>query len=197
MYRNSHHRRVMKKPASSGFTLVEMIVAVGLFAVVMMIAVGALLSLVVANRKAQALQSVMNNLNVTLDDMARSVRMGSVYNCNGSPPYNTTLDCPNGDILFAFKPYGKGTGDPSWIYKWDLASKSIMRSEDGGSTFVELTAHEVTIDSLQFFVVGSTRGDSLQPKVVIIAKGTAGSNSTKTVSTFHIQVTAVQRLLDL
>ena len=44
--------------ANSGFTLVEMIVAVALFAVVMLISVAALLSLVDANRKAQALQSV-------------------------------------------------------------------------------------------------------------------------------------------
>ena len=63
--------------ADSGFTLVEMIVAVALFAVVMLISVAALLALVDANRKAQALQSVMNNLNIALDGMVRSVRMGS------------------------------------------------------------------------------------------------------------------------
>src|SRR3989338_5238251 len=64
---------------SRGFTLVEMIVAIGLFSVVMVVCVGALLSLVNANRKAQALQSVMNNLNIALDGMARSVRMGNTY----------------------------------------------------------------------------------------------------------------------
>src|SRR3989338_2524865 len=53
--------------ASRGFTLVELIVSIGLFAIVMLISVGALLALTGANRKAQALQSVMNNLNVALD----------------------------------------------------------------------------------------------------------------------------------
>ncbi|MBX9765465.1 type II secretion system GspH family protein, partial [Patescibacteria group bacterium] len=45
-----------------GFTLVELMVAVSIFAIVMMIGVGALLSLVQTNRRAQAINSVMNNL---------------------------------------------------------------------------------------------------------------------------------------
>src|SRR3989344_5257439 len=65
--------------AQRGFTLVEMIVAIALFSVVMIVCVGALLALVNANRKAQALQSVMNNLNIALDGMVRSVRMGNSY----------------------------------------------------------------------------------------------------------------------
>ena len=69
---------------SRGFSLIEMIVAVALFAVVMLVAVGALLALVDANRKARALESVMNNLNITLDSMVRAMRMGSAFNCNST-----------------------------------------------------------------------------------------------------------------
>ena len=69
-------RRTPRKRDERGFSLVEMIVAVTLFAVVMLVSVGALLSLVNATRKARALESVMNNLNVTLDSMVRSLRMG-------------------------------------------------------------------------------------------------------------------------
>src|SRR3989338_1985894 len=77
-----------------GFTLVEMIVSVALFATVMLVSVGALLSLMGANRKAQALQSVMNNLNVALDGMVRSIRMGSNYHC-GAGTFSATQDCQN------------------------------------------------------------------------------------------------------
>ena len=49
----------------------------------MLIAGATLLSLVYANRKAEALQSVMNNLNISLDNMVRNVRMGSNYRCRG------------------------------------------------------------------------------------------------------------------
>ena len=69
-----------------------------LFAIVMLIASATLLSLVAANRKAEALQSVMNNLNISLDEMVRNVRMGSNYRCNSQaepvPPADG--DCAGG-----------------------------------------------------------------------------------------------------
>ena len=43
---------------TGGFTLLEMIVAIGVFSVVMLVAAGSLLSIVSANRKAQAQKAV-------------------------------------------------------------------------------------------------------------------------------------------
>src|SRR4051812_37401392 len=86
----------------AGFTLVEMLVAIALFSIVMVVAVGTLLSLAAANKKAQALQSVMNNLNISLDGMVRSLRMGTSFQCllkNPGPPGN---DCKNGGREIAF-----------------------------------------------------------------------------------------------
>jgi len=50
---------------------------------------------------------------------------------------------------------------------------------------------------MSFYVVGTTAGDTTQPKVVITIKGTAGAAKAKTRSSFSIQATATQRLLDL
>ena len=189
----------------AGFTLVEMIVAVALFAVVMLVAVGALLSLTGANRKAQALQSVMNNLNIALDGMVRNIRMGTDYHCGAgtAPPQN----CVNGDTSFAFKPYcdpqASGPCPPPWIYQYDSSGSlcgknAICRSENGGNNdWVRLTASEVSIQSMAFYVIGTTRGDPIQPKVLIVVKGQAGTLSGKTQTTFHIEAAAVQRQLDL
>ena len=85
-----------------GFTLIEMIVSVGLFAIVMLVCVGALLSLVNANRKAQALQSVMNNLNIALDGIVRNAREGSDYDgsaaCSGNSD-SSPKDCTSGEDM--------------------------------------------------------------------------------------------------
>ncbi len=179
-----------------------MIVAVGLFSVVMLICVSALLALVQANRKVHALQSVMDNLNITVDGMVRSARMGSNFHC-GSGTYNVTRDCPAGDNLFAFEPYGSTSADQPWVYRYDPSTKRLYKSE-GGHAEIAVTAPEITIDSMVFYVVGTRRGcDTLapcvpvQPKVVIEIKGTAPVTNSRTSSTFHLQVTAVQRLLDL
>lgn len=196
------------KTNSSGFTLVEMLVATALFSIVMTVSVGALLALVGANRKVQSLQSVMDNLNITLDGMERAIRMGSNFHCGGGN-YRTTADCtsaidaPENHYEFAFFPYGTSPdepGDQPWVYSYDPDAKRLYKSENGAAP-VPITAPEVSIDSFQFYVVGSDRGctvvpcNTVQPKVVIVAKGTAGADRAKT--SFHVQATAVQRLLDL
>jgi len=128
------------KVGERGFTLVEMIVAVALFSVVMLVSVGTLLALVGANRKAQALQSVMSNLNIALDSMVRSIRMGSVYHCGGGN-YTVPADCANGGTTFAFKPFGVSSAPT--VYRFN--GTRIERSENGGS-FIGITAPEVSID---------------------------------------------------
>lgn len=177
-----------------GFTLVEMIVAVGLFAVVMLVSISALLALINANRKAQALQSVMNNLNIAVDGMVRSIREGSNYRCGTQNPGDP--DCPEtpGTILY-FRP-NCGDSCSDWIY--DFHDGRLWRSTDGfTSSELPLTAPEVTIDSVSMYVIGATRSDNIQPKVVVIIKGSAGAAKTNVRTTFHIQSTAVQRVLDI
>jgi type II secretory pathway pseudopilin PulG len=192
-----------------------MIVAVGLFAIVMVVCVTALLSLVDANRKAQALQSVMNNLNIALDGMVRGIRMGSNYHCGGGGSYSEPADCALGDqgvvtlpaskALLAFEPFHEGAEPVKpWLYWFQVDTisgklvgrlyKSVTgRLADG----LPITAPEVSIDSVTFYVIGSSRSDDLQPKVVVVIEGTAGGTKTTVRTTFHIQATAVQRVLDL
>ncbi len=187
-----------------GFTLIEMIVSVALFATVMLVCVGALLALVGANRKVHALQSVMNNLNVTLEGMVRAIRMGSGFDGSGACNGNNggPKDCTSGGTQFSFQPYGNGSSGTPTVYRLNLTTKRLERSIAGGE-FVPITSPEITIDSMLFYVVGSSRGcstnpcDLTQPKVVMVIKGTAPIVNSKSKTTFHIQVTSVQRLLDL
>lgn len=192
-------RRHRVRSGSRGFTLVEMIVAVGLFAIVMIVSMGALLALVAANRKAQAVQSVVNNLNIAIDGMVRTIRMGTVYHCgsSGGLPLSPA-DCPSGAAVFAFEPYGKTKNDQPWVYSYDSATGRIYRATNGGAP-IAITAPEVQITDMEFFVVGadSGPGNEVQPKVVITIKGVVNAQSAKYSSTFHIQATAVQRQLDI
>ena len=56
-----------------GFTLIELMVSVTIFIIVMVIALGSLLSISEAERKAEQLKTVMNNLNFGLESMARAI----------------------------------------------------------------------------------------------------------------------------
>jgi prepilin-type N-terminal cleavage/methylation domain-containing protein len=183
----------------TGFSLIELMVSVALFSVVMMVSIGSLLALADANRKAQALQSVMNNLNTAIDGMVRSIRMGTVYHCGNFGSYDTARSCDNGDTLIAFEAYGgdTGTGADQWAYWYDANTKRLYKSENAGGTQFALTAPEVQIDSATFYVVGAESTDRIQPKAVIVLRGTAGGTSAKTRTTFTVQSTAVQRAIDV
>ena len=176
----------------------EMMVSVALFAIVMMVCVEVLLSLVTANRKAQALQSVMNNLNITLDGMVRPIREGSNFHCGGG--LNTSVqDCPAGNTSFAFEPFGNTPANQPWVYSFSVDGSGVGRiyKSVNGQAPIAITAPEVNIEDMEFYVVGTARGDQTQPKVIIVIKGTAGTAGSKAATTFHIQATSVQRVLDL
>lgn len=196
---------MQKSTLNRGFTLVEMIVATALFSIVMLVSVSTLLALVNANRKAQAVQSVMNNLNIALDGMVRAAREGAAYNgavgCTGGLSGN---DCSGGSTTLSFAPRGNPLVS-RWVYMYDASTKSIKKSYIGNTdpsaaSAVAITAPEVTIDYMRFYVVGTATtatGNLAQPKVVIVVKGSAGVANTDARTTFHIQATAVQRVLDI
>lgn len=189
--------RKQKKENSRGFSLVEMIVAVALFAIVMLVSIGALMSLITANRKARALESTMNNLNIALDGMVRSIRMGSTYHCGGSAPLTSTFSCPDGDTQITFEPLGGSSSNAidQWTYSYS-GTTLYKKSPETGASAVPITAPEVEITEMKFYVVGTGTGN-VQPKVVMVIKGTAGAIGSRTRTTFSIQATAVQRVLDI
>ncbi len=70
---------IFNKSKQKGFTLVEMIVSMAIFIVVALIAVGALLKVLDANRKSLNLKTAINNLNFALESMSREMRVGGEY----------------------------------------------------------------------------------------------------------------------
>ncbi|MDP3726505.1 MAG: type II secretion system protein, partial [bacterium] len=174
-----------------GFTLVEMIVAVAVFTVVMVSGIGALMSMIDANRKAQSLRIVMDNLNFALENITRTMRVGIDYHCGRLGDLHTPRDCAlEGDSFIAFKDSG---GD---LLIFNLNNGRIEKSSDGGATYLGITAPEITIQELKFFVRGSTSADQIQPEVLVIVRGIAGVTA-KVRTTFNLQTTVSQRLLDV
>jgi prepilin-type N-terminal cleavage/methylation domain-containing protein len=195
---------------SRGFTLIEIMVAVAIFSVVMLIAAGSLLTILNANRKAQALQAAMTNLNFAVDSMVREIRVGSTYRCETGNPLNpinlTQIASPKnctspGGQLFAFEKWNGNRSDAGdqIIYRYNPTTKGLERSTDSGQTaFTPMTGSDVQLEEVTFYVRGSQPGFGAgngQPFVLITIRGTAGTSSTQT--SFSLQVAASQRVLDL
>jgi len=178
------------------FTLIEVMVSVSIFTVVMLIATGAVFSIVEANKKTHSLKSVMTNLNFALESMARDMRVGFSYRCDG------VGDCISGGSTLIYKANRDVDGDGSYNsgdandqIEYNLSGGRLMkRVYSNGSSAVPITAEEIHILDMKFYLVGSAAADGKQPKVLITIKGYAGSDQTR--SDFNIQTTVSQRSID-
>jgi prepilin-type N-terminal cleavage/methylation domain-containing protein len=191
--------------SKNGFTLIEMLVSVALFSVVMVMALGALLSLSTADRKAQALKSTVDNLNFALDSMSRAIRTGSNYHCGSV----SGGDCKAGNNTFYF------TANNGVVTAYMLSTDSSVCNQTIAapgclaiSTFINgawtswapITSPDVIINNSSgglFHVWGTTAGspDNTQPIVVITLSGYAQVSTTQQ-SAFHLQTTVTQRIYD-
>ena len=180
-----------KKDPKEGFSLIEMLVSIAIFSVVIVISVSALLSLMDANRKAQSLKSVMNNLNFALETMARNIATGLAYYCDDDidPLPSGTRDCQNGAIGLAL------TNDQSDRIGYRLNGSVLERQVTLSGNWIPLTSSEVLIEDMRFYVTGTTASDSVQPSVTISIRGKV-NESFDTGSVFNLETTVTQRILD-
>ncbi|MEK7535857.1 MAG: prepilin-type N-terminal cleavage/methylation domain-containing protein [Patescibacteria group bacterium] len=158
-----------------GFTLIELLVAISLFSVVIIISVGALLSLGRAADRSHAIVTAIHNLDFAVEQMSRTLRVGGAYYCsNGVPPLSKeTRDCTwkVGKQALSFT----DKDEQRIVYKFNQAKGSLDRenlSVIPHRTF-SITAPEIRIESMTFNVFGSSPFplDSLQPRVLIRIKG--------------------------
>ena len=191
-----------------------MLVSVAIFSVVMVMALGALLSLSTADRRAQSLKSAVDNLNFALDSMSRSIRTGSNYHCGSL----LGGDCPAGSNEFVFTA-NNGTvtyyrlessvNDPGGLSGAQAScgqtsnpAGCIERSTDGVN-WAAITSPNVVINDLSgsgsytFYLSGSLLGslDNKQPLVLITLSGFAQVSPTQQ-SSFHVQTSVAQRIYD-
>jgi prepilin-type N-terminal cleavage/methylation domain-containing protein len=180
-----------KLKPNKGFTLVEIMVATSIFMIVMLIAIGSLMTASDDAKKSQALQSAMDNVNFAMDSMTRSLRMGTNYSCITEDdvflpqalPIIKGNDCDfekGGGGGIAFTPadtakFGNGNTAYAVFTRDDGTKTSTLRRCDLNATeCTDLVANNVDIQTLKFFVNGSNPNgvqDNIQPSVYIIMKG--------------------------
>lgn len=202
-----------------GFTLIEIMVSLAIFTVVAVIAVGALLKVMDANRKSINLKTAINNLNFALESMSREMRVGSDYYYSSiiwetidpdtyhAYPGDTNLI--SGPWLIAFRSSITSTVNPPngstdchliYAYRYEGSpdfkiQKAQQRDncEDKISSdefFRDLTAENISITDSKVQVNNTS---NQQPQVFFWFKGQGGVKDKDKVD-FSIQTRASQRI---
>lgn len=177
-----------------GFTLIELMTSVSVFAIVMIISMGTIITVLDANRKSQSLRSVMDNLNSTMESMTRAIRFGDNYHCGVSGMLNQPLDCSSGSSVLTIR---DSSGEQ---ITYMLSGGRLMQVLSGNVTYY-LTSPDIVIQNVSFRVFGSypnsggTTNDSLQPQVIMVIGGYVGGKI-NTRSYFTLQTTISQRKFD-
>lgn len=180
------NKKGLPRAQSRGFTLIELMTALTIFTVVMTISIGSILGIFDANRKSRSMKTVMNNLNLAMESMSKEMRYGRNYHCGGGS-ITAPQNCSSGDTSVSFL-----SSDNVQI-TYSLAGSAIEK-RSGSGNFIPVTAPEVVIDDLDFYVLGAGTDNSLHPKVVIKVSGHAGEGRGR--SDFVIQTLVSQRALE-
>lgn len=165
-----------------GYTLVELMVAVGLFAVIMTLASGGYLMMIGSNRQAQGISTGINNLSFALETMTRTIRTGSKYCAVGVPCTATSFSFVDENGVTVT--YSHGT------------QGSVGDIVKNAGTPTPLTDPSIDITSLTFYYSGITPGDPYQPYVTIIVSSSVSTGPQKTEK-FTIETSAVMRGPDI
>ncbi len=177
-------------PAPRGFTLVEIIVSVGLFSVVMLVSTAAYLTIITLDKEARATNELVVNLSFAVDSISRNIRTGKNYSCagvgNGTCSQLTFTDSQNQTVTYLLK----GTTVAQCVFPQGDTTQC------SSSLAVSLTDPRININTLVFTVRGVGVADLREPQAVMSMRGTMPSARGRTVQ-FTLQTSATQRYLEI
>ena len=187
-------------------------IATGLFVVVVTIGITAVLNINRGHKKTQAFRTAFDNLSFIMEDISRSVRLGSNIRCEDfSNAYDTwfyvpqSLSCsgsaPGTAIMFTPPKKDPTNSSDLSIYAIGIDANidpemRLYHSKDGGAIFTPVTPGDITIDPAKsgFMVISANGGEAGQTRVTIRLAGIVTYRDITTP--FDLQTTVSARLLD-
>ncbi|MFZ2038375.1 MAG: type II secretion system protein [Minisyncoccia bacterium] len=188
----SKNIKQIKTKNNRGFTLVETLVAVGLFSVIMTMGVSALMTILGANAKAQNIKTAVNNVNFAVETISSALMTsipGSIYCLNSGS--DTRIDCEEGVGYEGIEFEKQTKTPPNILYKIFFDGDNLMIKKGNILESVLIPA-SIKINNKEIFHV-SIPSYSETKRIEIVLDGTTGSSARGTETTFNLQ-TGVTKL---
>ena len=188
--------KIKNQKNNKGFSLVEMLVAIGIFMSIMTIAISSLISIIGANKKAQLIKSTIDSVTFAVENISREMRIGNNYKCMTASGFSTVCDLVEGSNEVQ---YTNSSGAPV-SYKFNKGSQNLLTRTEAGVT-ADLISQDsgVNITNVRFYVIGADNelnpvmANRTQPRVIIIASGLIQIKGS-TDTSFNIQTSVSQRV---
>ena len=171
-------RQRNKNNLYSGFTIVEVLVALGVFAFAIVLIIGSFLAFNLAQKSVQSAQEVLNELRFSIDAMAKEITFG------GNFPNGCENGCvPDVSNKFVFSSKARSDFDLR-VISYHLNSGVLIKGEQktygpceilsGGELlpgcYQPFTSDKVRVDLLKFFV--NNKDVNLKPIINVAIQGT-------------------------
>lgn len=169
----------------AGFTLLEVIVSLGIFFVVIVMAIGAVLAINNAQVKASNVQIIQDNLRFALEFVTKELRAGdnfSTANCSGSPSTCSQIN-------FTHSLAGGGSEDVGFCLRGNTIQR--LRNTSDCNLGAAITSDDIIVDRLLFYIVEQASPPLIQPRLTIGIQ--AHSRDPRLATQFRLQTSIVKR----
>lgn len=169
-----NHPRLFGSPSrfktQEGFTMIDLLVAIGIFSVVVSIAAGGFVNAMRTQRQISAIIAANNNVVLALEQMAREIRTG-FYFCSPNVAYDPTspgtFGCPNypNEIRFI--------NTNGQAVRYSLSAGGTIQKDTTDlntslTTSAQITGSNAAIQYLSFVIRGNNPGDLLQSRITVV-----------------------------
>ena len=159
---------MFKFKENKGFTVVELLVAVGLFTTIITIAIGAYIRVLRTQSFMTDIMSANDNVSLVIEQMSREIRTGSQVAVN-----NGALRLENDEgVCVQYDLHYDSSEDNSFIRKSE--SNSAVCSDNVYSNYQYLTSKNVSINDLVFDMVSSNGFQRVQIDIEVNVRDISG-----------------------
>ena len=213
------------KQSRAGFTLIETMISIGIFMILVTIAIGGFIQALHTQGEVGTLISAQSNVSLGIEEMAREIRTGYLFchagasstesgcdslpleppaKCNtlidsGYPDSSASSSLGNGDLPIWSCPALNFFNANSENVRYSLStSGQLIRTDSSQNNGPQpLTSSDVKVTYLKFFLFGNTEGDGWAPRITIML-GIAPSSTDPAIenNVLHFETTVSARQID-